>query len=180
MPEKARSLGSLRDRDTGSYEPPHLGAGHPTPILRKSNVCCKLCTIFPSSLKDTTCLSQVYSGSYPPQPINIHFCLLNTYRIWDQLIHHSQLELWPTCLYESNIIHVMAYLTPSLPLLSPVGPKTEFSACRRVLPRNTMSLHHCYISPYSNDSTPGWAHLLSLLLFTLNGMREGKSEGKCE
>lgn len=119
-------------------------------------------------------------AGYPPQPINLHFCLLNTYRIWDQLIHHSQLELWPTCLYESNIVHVMAYLTPSLPLLSPVGPKTEFSACRRVLPRNTTSLHHCYISPYSNDSTSGWAHLLSLLLFTLNGMREGKSEGKCE
>lgn len=63
--EEARSLGSLRDRDTGSYEPPHLGAGHPTPILRKSNVCCKLCTIFRSSLQDTTCLSRVYSGRLP-------------------------------------------------------------------------------------------------------------------
>lgn len=75
---------------------------------------------------------------------------------------------------------MMAYLPPSLPLLSPVRPKTELSAFRRILLRNTMSLRHFHISSYSHDSTPSWAHLLSLLLFTLSGMRAGKSRGKCE
>lgn len=79
MPEEARSLGLLRDRDTGSYEPLHLGAGHPTPILRKSNVCNYAPSFSPASKILHVSYRFIVAG-HPLQPINIYFCLLNTYR----------------------------------------------------------------------------------------------------
>lgn len=78
MPEEARSLGPLRDRHTGSYEPPHLGVGHPTPILRKSNVCNYAPSFSPASKMLHVSYRFIVAG-YPLQSINIHK-YLNTYR----------------------------------------------------------------------------------------------------